>query len=352
VHGKRAFIKATVTSSTGDTPTGPLTLSVQEWNGSNVVNTTAPVGTIEGPFAAGSWTFIARFAGDATHPPSSATMTYVVGKATPTVVLNTASAPEGQTTSVRVAVSPPALTQSAFPTGTVTIGEGGVTFGTFPLSSSSAEFNLPILPVGRHFFHITYNGDSNYNTAEVDAAFIVFPTGQQSIDARGTTDAVQVTWFTDLPLLRRKTADQSWAQATSGGCCSQMPWNDTGALPETVYLYRMQGFDGSFTNADLGMRITFTDDPLKPGTTIKAVHLQEIVRAANIVRGAAHLSAFTHAATPGSPVITAAQLNALRDAINTARVSLGATSFSFTNVIAPQMPIRAVDIQELREAIR
>jgi len=114
----------------------------------------------------------------------------------------------------------------------------------------------------------------------------------------------------------------------------------------------MEGHDGSVSHADLGMRIGYTDDPLRPGVAIKAVHLQEIVRAANIVRGAAHMPNFVLTANVGGKVITAAQMNALRNAINEARTSLGAIPFSFTNVIAPLTPIRAVDIQELREALR
>jgi hypothetical protein len=114
----------------------------------------------------------------------------------------------------------------------------------------------------------------------------------------------------------------------------------------------MEGQDGSASFAELGMRIGFTDDPIVPGMKIKAVHLQEIVRAANIVRGAAHLTAFSLTATAGGNVITAAEMNALRNAINEARMSLGAIPFTFIGAVAPQTPIQAIHIQELREAVR
>jgi hypothetical protein len=351
VYGKRVLVTANVTSSTGDTPTGPLELFVQEWNGVNVVRGTAPTATLSGPAQTGTWTFIANFAGDATHPASSATLTYEIGKATPAIFFNKASAPSGQTTSVAVSV-PRVHNDGATPTGTVTVGEGGTAFGTYTLESGFAVFNLPMLSPGRHYLHVHYSGDSNHFPAELDVAFMIFPSAQQSIDARGTAGAVTVTWWTNQLIIRRKTADETWAQSTYGSCCPQAPWLDTNALPETVYLYRMEGHDGSISHADVGMRIGFTDDPLLPGVKIKAVHLQEIVRAANIVRGAAHMSSFALTATAGGNVITAAQMNALRNAINEARGNLGAIPFSFTNAIVPGTTIRAADIQELREAVR
>jgi hypothetical protein len=182
---------------------------------------------------------------------------------------------------------------------------------------------------------------------------VVFPAGQASIDARGTVSHIQVSWWSPNQLiLRRKTPGQTWGGSTYGSCCGSSPFIDTNALLETVYLYRMEGHDGSFSQADVGMRITFTNDPLAPGTAIKATHIQEIVRAANIVRNAANLSAFVLTATPGGPVMNAAQMNALRSSINAARVSLGATAFAFTGTIAPNTPILASHVQELREAIR
>lgn len=352
VYGTTAGITATVTSSTGDTPTGPLTLRVEEW-GYNIVNGSAPKATLAGPWEIGTWTFTARFDGDATHPPSSATVSYVIGKATPKIAFTAASAPAGQTTAVTVSVL--AAGYAADPKGTLTVGEGDVTFGTFSLANSpNVTFNLPALAVGRHYFHFSYGGDANYFGAVLDVPFVIFQSGQTSIDARGKADAVYVTWWTTTgqKIIRRKNPDQTWVQATYGACCPTAPWSDTNALPETVYLYRMEGHDGSASFAELGMRIGFTDDPIVPGMKIKAVHLQEIVRAANIVRGAAHLTAFSLTATAGGNVITAAEMNALRNAINEARVSLGAIPFTFIGAVAPQTPIQAIHIQELREAVR
>jgi hypothetical protein len=352
VYGSYAGITATVTSSTGDTPTGPLILQVDEW-GFNIVHGSAPTASLTGPWQIGTWHFTANFDGDATHPPSSATVTYVIGKATPKISFNNASAPAGQTASVAVTVQ--RANYGGNPTGTLTVGEGDVTFGTFSLAGGpTVTFNLPALAVGRHSFHFSYGGDANYFGAVLDAPFVIFPSGQTSIDARGTADAVRVTWWTTTgqDIIRRKNPDQTWAQSSYGSCCPQAPWFDTNALPETVYLYRMEARNGPGSFADLGMRIGFTDDPIVPGMKIKAVHLQEIVRAANIVRGAAHLTAFSLTATAGGKVITAAEMNALRNAINEARASLGAIPFTFTGAISPQTTIQAIHIQELREAVR
>lgn len=351
VYGKYVVVTATVTSSTGDTPTGPLELFVQEWNGVNVSRGNAPGLTLSGPWQVGTWTLVANFAGDATHPPSSATLSFVVGKATPKISFTKASAPSGQTTSA-FAILPRVNNDGGSPTGTVTITEGNNTIGTSTLTSGYAGFTLPAMSIGRHYLRVRYDGDANHFPADLDVPFMVFPSAQQTIDARGNTNGITITWWTNQLIIRRRDANQTWAQSTTGWCCPEAPMLDTTAVPEKVYLYRMEGHDNSIGQADLGMRIGFTDDPLRAGTTIKAVHLSEIVRAANIVRTAANMTNLSLTANAGGTVITAAQVNALRNAINEARVSLGAVPYSFTNAIAAGTPIRAADIQELRESIR
>jgi len=182
---------------------------------------------------------------------------------------------------------------------------------------------------------------------------VVFPAGQSSIDARGTADGVMVTWLApNQPIVRKKLPGQAWG-AGGGMCCASPPWNDTSGEPETVYLYRMEAYDGkSWSPADVGMRIAFTDDALAAGMMIRAVHLQEIVRAANILRQAAGLTLVPTGNIVSGTVVAAAHVSTLRNAINEARLAIGAAAFPFTGTVAPGALISAHDVQELREAVR
>jgi hypothetical protein len=284
------------------------------------------------------------------QPPSSATRTYVVAKRTPTLTLSDASAVEGQTKTVTLYAG----SGGTSPTGTVTLALESTSLGTqtLPQYNPYAYFTIPALTAGRYTLTANYAGDANHNAVETRFPFIVFPSTGEFIDARGNAAAVVVTWKTTKLILRRRAVNQTWATGTGGGCCFSPPWTDTNAQPETVYLYRMEGHDGTWTDADVGMRISFSDDPLLAGTSVKALHLQEIVHAANLLRTAANLSTISDAPfAPGSPIAAASLLN-LRTAINEARVALGAFPYPFTAVINSGLLLRAVDIQEFREAVR
>ncbi|MEO8033082.1 MAG: FG-GAP-like repeat-containing protein [Acidobacteriota bacterium] len=347
-YGLGSTVSVDVVSSTGDTPTGPIRFLVDglETIGSPA---SAPHHAFQGPFFAGSHTLVATFEGDATHPRSTATRTYVIAKQIPRVVLTPASAVEGAGFSAFVHVSDKYLPYS--PSGSVSATLETTSLGTSTLSGGYAAFTFPALAAGRYQLHVSYSGDQNYQATERIIPIVIFSTGQASIDARGTTDGINVTWYSpNLTFLRRALPSQ-WSTSIRL-CCLSAPSMDTSALPETPYLYRMESSDGSTaSNVDLGMRISFTDDPVVAGVTIKAVHLQEIIRGLNILLTAANLSATSVNIAPGS-VVTAAQINGLHTAINEARAALGANLFSFTRDVSPGTTIRALDVQELREAIR
>jgi hypothetical protein len=106
------------------------------------------------------------------------------------------------------------------------------------------------------------------------------------------------------------------------------------------------------SGADVAQRISFTDDPLVPGKSIRALHLAEIVAGTNKLRAAANLPPVVLQNATSPHVVTAAHVNALRTAVNEGRAALGAVPYSFPGTIAPGAVIRATHIQDLREAIR
>lgn len=353
VYGVSPSIKVTVKSSDGTIPTGPIRIALDGY--SNYQEITAPTGTISGPSGLGTYTYKAEYKGDATHPPSSSnTVQYVISKQTPRFVTNPHSATAGQPVDLLVQVAysghsiPP-------PQGSVTLTVGSFTATQeLPGYSSYVSFNLPAMAAGRHFVKLSYPGDDYFTSAEALVPFMVFSPSDAAIDARGTGGAVVVTWQApaSLRIVRRKLPSEQWGYTNGGMCCGPPPWVDTGALPETVYQYRMEDdARTAWSTTDIGMRISFTDDVLLPRTTIKAVHMQELVRATNIVRSAAGLPPLSLNITKGM-TIAAAHVATLRASIQQARTALGAAPFPFTETIAASVPIRAAHIQELREAIR
>jgi hypothetical protein len=350
-YGFPPTITATLTASNGGTPTGTFSLGLDR-SGYGAVLGKPPSVTLRSElYELGTYTFKAAYSGDATYPPSTATLTYVINKRTPTVVLSHGSAPLGQAISENVSVSGSPYGGFA-PTGTLTVREGSRIFlSTTLYSTGAAQFQVPALSLGRHEFQVSYGGDAKYNAVETSVAFIVFPADASSIDAHGTPSWIEVRWWSpNQTVLRRKKPGGFWEAPPPSGCCGS-PYIDTSAVPEQVYLYRMEGYDQSVGPTDVGMRISFTDDPLLPGKVIKAAHVQEIVRAANILRAAAGLPPIIFPAMTGAAVMTAPQLSTLRDAITVGRITLGATIYPFA-AVPIGAPITATQLQELREAIR
>lgn len=345
-------ISATVTASNGQAVTGPIRITI---DGSvAMVMQTGATATVTSSYllsVVGTHSVTANFAGDALQPPSSATTTFVIVKRTPTLTLSAASAVAGQPQQVWLGVG--YINGYDSPTGTVTLGLESVSFGTQPLQQyfSSASFTVPALAAGRYTLVASYSGDANYNAVETRLPLNVFPSAGEFIDARGNADAVVVSWKTSKLIVRRKAANQAWA-AAGGFFGPSQPWTDTYPQPEMVYLYRVEDYDGTSTGADIGMRVSFSDDPMIAGTSVKALHLQEIVHAANILRTAANLSAISDTPFAAGSLVTASSLQNLRAAINEARVTLGAVPYAFTSNIDSGLLLRAVDIQEFREAVR
>ena len=353
VYGQGVQIHATVTSSTGDTPGGPIRFVI---DGQSTFYSpgTAPQATTYGPTTVGSHIVVVNYIGDATHPPSSATQTYVVSKQQAQIALGLASTAAGAAFNTSLYLSS-AYPGSSNPTGSVTLSEGATSLGTQSLASYPlVYFDFPPPAPGRHEFRVVYTGDTNYQATDTFLTIIAFATTSASVDARGNASNIFVVWYpTSFVGISRKTAGQAWSSATRM-CCWSSPFTDSnGVQPETVYLYRAESYDGSLlSNVDVGMRISFTDDPLLPGAAIRSLHLQEIVHAANLLRTAANLSAISSDPYVAGAPVTAAGVNLLRTAINEARVSLGAYPFAFTGTLTTGMVVHAADVRELREAVR
>ena len=303
----------------------------------------------------GTHTFYVTFEGTETQPPSrSAVITQVVKKAASTINIGSGSV------IYRYNRQQPLLVTIAGngATGTVRFYEGDVLLATVSVPASSFEVPLS-LPVGAHDIHATYSGDDNYEPSTSPMLrYVVMPADSLLIDASVQGTAIHVRGMYDLP---SGGHFEIWRRIGSGGWIvvgeSQSPsWDESNPQAGTPYLFRIEAYDSSnrlvvTSNTDMAMLWSFTDDPLPSGTIIKALHLTEIVAAVNALRIAAGMSAVGSGMAPGQ-VIRGTHVQHLRTLVNAARQAVGLVSKPFIPGVEVGLPMRAMHIYELREAIR
>lgn len=355
-YGAGVQLTATVTSSSGDTPSGPIRFTADGNVFTNVSGPTATIGV--GHDTPGTHTFSAQFLGDATHQPSSATLTYLVNKQVPGISVLPPSATAGALDQ-GFDVDVDEIIGGDDPTGTLSVRLGDFDLGTRTLVAlhNHQHFSFPAAGAGRYTLRATYSGNAHYAAVDTVIPFIIYPASGFAADARGSQRGVVVTWNGANRLgFRRKAGDAAWSF-----CCATSGDLDQSPQRETVYLYRSATSLGSDASpADLAMLFTFTEDPLLPEEHVTPLQLNEVIRALNIVRSAAGLAPVTpppaiasasRRRSFGGNNVPASSVASLRDAINEAREKLGAYRVDFIAPIAdPAMT--GAQLQELREAIR
>jgi hypothetical protein len=341
-YGTRNTITANATSTVPGDVTGKLTFEI---DGKDLVGSGIP-SSIMPLLGVGTRQIAARYSGDATHPFARTASPLVINvtKGTPVLMLRPVQTTFGTSGTLTVNANPPfnAHASTQYPTGSVSVYEGQTLLAQGTLVGGRVDFAKPALPIGRHSFRIVYSGDANYKALEDVAVHDVVASGTTAtLDARGTADRVRIV--SSQGEIFRKLPAGAWERAGYGDVV-----DDYFPAPGVVYLYA-----GWYGNApiDVAMRVSFTDDLLQPGTSIRALHLTELVTATNQLRTAAGLAPITLSITAGHAV-SAQHVQTLRNAINNARTTLGAYAFPFTGSIGTGDVIRAWHIQELREAVR
>ena len=179
------------------------------------------------------------------------------------------------------------------------------------------------------------------------------PTGLQATAT--STSQVSVTWNPSLGASQYELARMSNGGALQVIATAFVPWyTDSSVSTSTAYVYRVRavasGGTSAYGNADLATTVPFTDEPIVAGTTIiRQNHLMELRTAVNAVRA-------TASAGPQSwtedPTVRAVHILELRSALTQALNMLTLPLPTYTNPINVGDIIRAVDFQELRNAVR
>lgn len=359
IYGGQIELTAHVTASDGTTPVGTIELG---FNPAFPQLASAPNALISNlGLDVGTHTAYARYRGDATHPRSEAVpVTHVVIKATPAVSFSHLGRTNatGSSVSIEVWAAPP---YGRAATGSIELFDRNTLIATAPiaLGGTHASFLLTGLTPGQHHFQARYAGDANLHGGETPVStHHVFAAGPLALDVRGSDAGIYAAFpvpDATLWLARSEAPSQNfdgWRYPVYNS-----PDFDGSAVGVVVYLYRLESRHPdteallATSPIDLGVRMSFSDEPLLPTKIIRASQLQEILAATNFLRGKAGQSPVTFADLAAGQPVSASHITTLRTKINEVRVALGAAAFSFTNAVGAGAPIRALDVQELREAV-
>lgn len=202
-----------------------------------------------------------------------------------------------------------------------------------------------------------------------DASLAPPPVAPTGVTAQGTAStSATVSWNATPGAtaydVRRWDGGPFWQTIASGHTTTSVT---TGNLqPMTTYLFDVTARnntgasppstpDAATTFAE-GTTALFTDDPLIPGVTIlKAAHLNELRSAITAVHTAAGLGAPTYTdptLTPATTPVRAVHIEELRMDLDAARQALNLPALPYTDPTLANGAIKAVHLQELRNAVK
>ncbi len=348
--GSNVIFTFEVTASGGGQPAGPMTL----FRDGVVHSQTSDYFSIY-EFQAGTHSYQVRFDGSTTHPPSPLsapiTMTftkrssYIYGEEH--VVLRA-----GETRTFRYRVSS---------TGSVTLRDGTTLVATKESDDGGVDFPLT-LSEGVHHLTARYSGNDEYLPAETTTTAVAMRDGVLALDVYAGNQSVSVSWLSSVTAARvelSRAIGSAWSIVDTRYWTTLFTYSVPAPAAGSVYIYRAQAYDSAgnliaTSNVDAALLTTFTNDPLIPGLTkVTATHVTQLVTAINAYRAAFGLGAIAPIANaaPGK-LIKAQDLLALRYAIIDLRALTGAPDLDFGTITAKTTPIRARDIQQLRDSLR
>lgn len=357
-YGESLQLTATVTSPIAGSTYGSYWLFTDAVR-STYTNSGTTVYWYEYPDV-GTHTFYAAYEGNATQPPTTSnSVTQVVTKAKSGTVLYTytPAVRYGTTATVRAEVN---AHYSGSPGGTLRLYEGSTVLTSVTYTSYSMDITLPQLPVGVHYLVARYEGDQHFEPSQSSALKLtIVPATGFVLDVTTSANQISANGFITGSNLHfdiyRKIGSAAWVKVFSNWPYPSV--TDYSVPANTPYLYKMLAYDATnnlvaTSNIDMAMIVSFTDDPLLAGTTVKAQHVKELADAINAIRSSGGLQPMTLANAAAGDIIRASHVLALRTALNEGRVALGADPVTFSSDVSAGSMMKAQHLQDLREAIR
>lgn len=335
-------------------PTGTVTVK----NGDQVLGSATASQSMAITLAqldAGTYTLTVEYSGDANYKSSTRSVPFTVTKRKPTLSVTSSAPAPG---AVPLTASFPYESTLA-KSGTIRFVLDGRDLGTYPLQSDNKASVTTELAAGTYDLYAHYSGDANHEAVSAYSRLTVYGGSFGTpvvLSAKGRATSAELRWTPIVGAIIyyvyvRKTPSspaELIAEPVDARWTVQMPAN-------TTWLYQVEartwGNQRSGSNWDFATTVPFTDDPLVPGTIMRARHVAELRAAANALRTFAGLPAFAFGeAVPAGSLIRAADVQSLRTAIGEARAAI-AMPVAFTGTIGPGTPVQGVHWSELRGAV-
>jgi hypothetical protein len=193
----------------------------------------------------------------------------------------------------------------------------------------------------------------------IEQAAMPPPSTPTGVSARGMSDTkIRITWTgvagaTGYEVFRA-SAGSPMAMIAN---VSTATHDDDTVSAGAAYRYSIRAINAAGASAqsirDLAVAMTFSDDTLPAGTTVKAAHLAERRNAVNAVRALAGLSSFsfTNAAVPGTSV-RAVHVTELRTALDQALAALGDATGGYSAAPSAMTTIKALHFREISNRVQ
>lgn len=313
------------------------------------------------PGNVGTYSYYVEYEGDATHPPAkSNVLTIEVTKARTRIETNFPPVVvAGSNAQFEARLSSPDTSGPSEPV--MQLYEGTTPLST--LTGSGSWRAWPALPVGVHYVRVVFEGTGNYEaSASPWVRVTVVPSDSFVLDVFARDNKIYAwAWFNGsisytssyyFKVLRR-IGDGPWGYVSSS---FNAAFEQSNPQPGTVYAFRVEARAWNTdeliaqSNVDLALVTSFTDNPILPGTPMKAQHVTELVSATNAVRAGAGLPAWPLAVQTGQ-VIRAYDIESLRVALNEGLARFGVLPVEYAAGVVPGAPIRVEHVQSMRERL-
>jgi hypothetical protein len=251
---------------------------------------------------------------------------------------------------------------------TATIGATSYTLPLTPTGSSTSVANFThTFTAADETLTLLYPGSGPYERSQRTVPLFVQPCQSMALVAQATSAGISVQWSAVAGAAYYEVF--RYAAPTYYGIPPQ--WLNVRRQPETTwidsaygsagaFLYSIRALDANgntiaFSPPDLAVGPQFSDDPLIPGSTVvKSSHYSQLFNAYYALKRLAGDTNY-YGGSPyvvGSPIRAADYAN-LRTSISNLRHLLGLPAFPFTTADPVKgNPIRAIDMQELRDAMK
>ena len=239
------------------------------------------------------------------------------------------------------------------------------TWTPLPLTVSNGQYTAPFQLEGTVDLRLTVTeGAGNSFREEWIPAVITSgsapPTRPASITASRSGGAISISWSPSSSgagiahyRVQRLPGGQSFT--TSVPVTTFL--DNNGLVSGNAYFYRVvavdqNGVESAPSGYDGASLISFQDDPVVTGTSIRGVHMGELRLAVDKVRNAAALPPAWTNYGPATGVVRAADFLELRDRLNAAHSVVGLPAVQFSVIVGPGTHIRASHVTQIRDAVK